>query len=87
MLHIRRLQARMVNSVLIVQAAAGMLIPVLDVAGNQIAWIDHVNLEVGGLFRIGASTFSLRDDGSLQEVEVRRLGRASLIAMAANDAD
>ena len=64
-----------------------MLVPVLDTAGKQIAWIDHVDLEVGELFRIGASTFSLRDDGLLQEVEVRRLGRASLIAMAANDAD
>jgi hypothetical protein len=30
------------------------LFPVLDTAGNQIAWIDHMDLEVGGLFRIGA---------------------------------
>jgi hypothetical protein len=64
-----------------------MLIPVLDTAGKQIAWIDHADLQVGELFKIGASTFSLRDDGTLQEVEVRHLGRASLIAMAANDAD
>ena len=62
-----------------------MLIPVLDITGNQIAWIDHLNLEEGSLFRDGEMIFRLRDDGVLQEVTVHALATDALIEIAAND--
>ena len=56
-----------------------MLIPVLDTAGNQIAWIDHLKLEDGSLFREGERVFRLAEDGTLRQVQVGTINAADLI--------
>jgi hypothetical protein len=62
-----------------------MLISVLDTAGKQIAWIDHVKLATGTLFRDGDLVFRLREDGILQEATVQVLDTDAKIEVAAND--
>lgn len=47
-----------------------MLIPVLDSTGNQIAWIDHLKLEEGSLFRMGERVVQLNAASELLEVPV-----------------
>ena len=56
-----------------------MLIPVLDTAGKQIAWIDHLKLEDGSLFREGARVFRLAEDGTLQQVRTGMIDSVDLI--------
>jgi hypothetical protein len=56
-----------------------MLIPVLDTAGKQIAWIDHVKLEDGSLFREGERVFRLAEDGTLRQVRTGMIDPVDLI--------
>ena len=62
-----------------------MLIPVLDTAGKQIAWIDHVKLEEGSLFREGERVFRLAEDGTLRQVRVGMIDPGDLIEIADGD--
>ena len=62
-----------------------MLIPVLDTAGKQIAWIDHLNLEKDSLFREGERVFRLAEDGTLRQVRVGMIDPADLIGVADGD--
>jgi len=59
-----------------------VLIPVLDIAGKQIAWIDHLKLEDGSLFRQGERLFRLAEDGTLRQVPVGTIDPADLIDIA-----
>jgi hypothetical protein len=59
-----------------------VLIPVLDTAGNQIAWIDHLKLEDGSLFREGERVFRLAEDGTLRQVRTGMIDPADLIKIA-----
>ncbi len=59
-----------------------MLIPVLDSAGNQIAWIDHLKLEEGSLFRMGERVFRLNAASELLEVAVGVIEPLDLIDVA-----
>ena len=56
-----------------------MLIPVIDTAGKQIAWIDHLKLEECSLFREGERVFRLAEDGTLRQVQVGTINAADLI--------
>jgi hypothetical protein len=62
-----------------------MLIPVLDLAGKQIAWIDHLKLEDGSLFREGERVFRLAEDGTLRQVRTGMIDPADLIKIADGD--
>lgn len=62
-----------------------MLIPVLDLAGKQIAWIDHLKLQEGSLFREGERMFRLAEDGTLRQVRVGMMNPADLIEIADGD--
>ncbi len=59
-----------------------MLIPVLDTTGSQIAWIDHLKLEEGSLFRMGERVFRLNAANELLEVAVGVIDPADLVAVA-----
>jgi len=59
-----------------------VLIPVLDTAGKQIAWIDHLKLEEGSLFREGERVFRLSEDGTLRQVRAGMINTADLIDVA-----
>lgn len=60
-----------------------MLIPVIDHASNQIAWIDHLKLEEGSLFRAGERVFRLEEDGTLRQVQIGMIDPGDLIHVAA----
>ncbi len=64
------------------QLNAAVLIPVLDIAGNQVAWIDHLKLELGSLFREGERVFRLAEDGTLRQVRVGMIDAADLVDVA-----
>lgn len=61
-----------------------MLIPVLGTTGKQIAWIDHLKLEEGSLFREGERVFRLAEDGTLRQVRAGAIDPADLIHVAAD---
>ena len=56
-----------------------MLIPVLDITGKQIAWIDHMKLEEGSLFREGERVFRLAEDGTLRQLRTGMIDPVDLI--------
>jgi hypothetical protein len=62
-----------------------MLIPVLNTASKEIAGIDHLRLEEGGLFREGERVFRLAEDGALRQVRVGMIDPADLIEVADGD--
>ena len=61
-----------------------MLIPVLDPAGRQIAWIDDLKLQENSLFREAERVFRLAEDGTLRQMVVGSIDAAGLIDIVAN---